>query len=60
MIMSTATGLFLMLITNNGTADGVLIGAGVDGCGVIERHGMIVNHNMTINSKDVMTCLMAS
>lgn len=60
MTLSAATGLFLMLITNNSTAEGALIGAGGDGCGVIERHGMIVNHNMTINSKDVMTCLMAS
>ena len=43
MTLPTETGSFWMLITNNGTADDALIGAEVEGCGVIELHDMVID-----------------
>ncbi len=43
MTLPTETGSFWMFITNHGTADDALIGAEVDGCGVIELHDMMID-----------------
>ncbi len=43
MTLPSDTGSFWMLITNHGPADDALIGAEVDGCGVIELHDMMID-----------------
>lgn len=48
MTMPTDTGSFWMLITNNSDTDDALVGATVDGCGVIELHDMVMENDVMV------------
>ncbi|GIK54786.1 MAG: copper chaperone PCu(A)C [Chloroflexi bacterium] len=48
MTMPTDTGSFWMLITNNSDTDDALLGAAVDGCGVIELHDMVMENDVMV------------
>jgi hypothetical protein len=48
MTLPSDTGSFWMEITNNGSADDALVGAGVDGCSVIELHEMVMDNDVMV------------
>lgn len=48
MTLPTDTGSFWMLITNNSATDDALLGAAVDGCGVIELHDMVMENDVMV------------
>ncbi len=48
MTLPTDTGSFWMLITNNSDTDDALVGASVDGCGVIELHDMAMENEVMV------------
>lgn len=48
MTLPTDTGSFWMLITNNSDTDDALLGAAVDGCGVIELHDMVMENDVMV------------
>lgn len=48
MMLPTDTGSFWMVITNNSDTDDALLGATVDGCGVIELHDMMMENDIMV------------
>lgn len=48
MMLPTDTGSFWMVITNNSDTDDALLGATVDGCGVIELHDMMMENDVMV------------
>lgn len=48
MTLPSDTGSFWMLITNNSDKDDALLGASVDGCGVIELHDMVMENDVMV------------
>ncbi len=48
MTLPSDTGSFWMLITNNSDTDDALMGAAVDGCGVIELHDMVMENDVMV------------
>lgn len=48
MTLPSDTGSFWMSITNHSDTDDALIGAEVDGCGVIELHDMVMENDVMI------------
>lgn len=48
MTLPTDTGSFWMVITNNSDTDDALLGATVDGCGVIELHDMMMENDIMV------------
>lgn len=48
MTLPTDTGSFWMVITNHSDTDDALVGAQVDGCGVIELHEMAMENEVMV------------
>ena len=48
MTLPTETGSFWMVITNNSDSDDALVGATVEGCGVIELHNMFMEEGVMV------------